>query len=192
MIVFGGSFNPPHLGHFSLIKYVNSLIQKEKILIIPNYKSPLKEKKQIKSSHILKMLELNFESLNYIEISSIEIDNPNTSYSLHTIKKIQKIYPNEIISLIIGEDNYCIFHKWYCYKEILETISYLYVFKRFLVNTSLNLKLEKFNQKIKFLMNPLFLGNSSEIRKSLIIDKKPLHLKDSVLNYILKNRLYKV
>ena len=190
MIIFGGSFNPPHLGHLNIIKYFIEHYLCDKIYIIPNYQSPFKEERQVFSYHILKMIQLNFDFSDKIKILNLEIEKQKSSYTFETLQELIKLYPNDNYNLLIGEDNYIDFHRWYKFETILNQIKKLYVFRRFGKEIEENFHLVNFNEKIIKLKNSIFQGDSTEIRKSLLISKKSYFLKKSVLNYILEHRLY--
>lgn len=127
--IFGGAFNPVHNGHLHLIdemyRCVSSCEGKiDKLLIIPTANPPHKSSDGLVSSnHRIAMLELAIKELEYaknIEISTIELESKEKSYTYLTLKKLKKIYPNDSLILFIGSDQLFYFQKWYRYKDILK------------------------------------------------------------------------
>ena len=122
LILFGGSFDPPHLGHLKIIE--NCCGECDKLILMPSAHSPLKTKHPIAvAKHRLKMLELLTQELNQpIQIDDWEINQPEPTYTYLTIHKVQNEYPNSSISLVVGADQLEQFQKWKNYQKILDSI----------------------------------------------------------------------
>ena len=113
--VFGGAFNPPHLGHANLVKSVCDIINPEKVLIIPTGNAPHKTSETCFEDRF-EMARLAFPDY---EISDIE-NSREVSYTVDTILKLQKIYPTADFTLIVGADMLADFYKWKDYERLLE------------------------------------------------------------------------
>ena len=122
--IFGGAFNPVHNGHINLAKsYLNSLAL-DKLLIIPTANPPHRSGAGLASEEDrLGMLSLAFEGVGKIELSDIEFKRSEKSYTYDTVKELRKNYTNDEIFLIIGEDQFLTFDKWYNYKELLDEVT---------------------------------------------------------------------
>lgn len=123
--IFGGAFNPVHNGHLHLIdELYSSLSNIDKLLIIPTANPPHKSSNGlISGEHRIAMLELAIKELEYannIEISKIELESEEKSYTYLTLTKLRKIYPNDNFILFIGSDQLFNFQKWYRYEDILK------------------------------------------------------------------------
>lgn len=118
---FGGSFDPPHLGHKEII---NHFIDQSDILIVcPSYKSPLKHDAPIASFlHRKEMLEMMFPDNEKLSIIDYEIHN-KIKYTIDTIKYLKCKYSNYKIHLIIGTDQFNKFHLWKDYEDILNLVN---------------------------------------------------------------------
>ena len=123
VILFGGSFDPPHIGHKEIIKEC-SRYKFDKLILMPSYKSPLKDKTLITSAdHRLRMLNLLVHDLNLpIDINPWEINQNRDSYTYLTINYLKKKYPKSSIFLVIGSDQLQQFSNWRNYKFILENV----------------------------------------------------------------------
>lgn len=120
--IFGGSFDPVHLGHRRLALHVCEALSLRKMLIIPAAVSPFKTSSGAASDERLEMCRLSFPE-DIFEVSSLEIDRGGKSYTVDTVNAVKKLFPDEKIYLIIGSDQFLSFNKWYKYTEILSLVS---------------------------------------------------------------------
>ncbi|MBC8256188.1 MAG: nicotinate (nicotinamide) nucleotide adenylyltransferase [Candidatus Marinimicrobia bacterium] len=122
LIIFGGSFDPPHLGHLKIIEKCCG--ECDKIILMPSAHSPLKKNPPFaESKHRLKLMEILIQELNHpIQIDDWEINQTGPNYTYLTIQHIQNENPNSSISLVVGADQLEQFNKWKNYKEILKAV----------------------------------------------------------------------
>ncbi|MFC1760295.1 nicotinate-nucleotide adenylyltransferase [Candidatus Neomarinimicrobiota bacterium] len=121
--IFGGTFDPPHIGHLLIAQTICEAEEFDKIIFVPAFKNP--HKSEGVSSPIekrLKMLEIAVEGNPHFEISDIEIKRGGISYSLDTIRHIKKEQnlKCEELYFLIGSDILNAFHKWHEPLKILE------------------------------------------------------------------------
>lgn len=121
--IFGGTFNPPHLGHKNLAMQIKDIAKLDRIIIIPSYVPPHKQTTQLASGkHRVKMCELMF-SEDIFNVSDIEIRRGGKSYTIDTIATLKKEYPGDELFLIIGSDMLLSFHEWKQYKDIISLVT---------------------------------------------------------------------
>lgn len=186
--IYGGTFDPVHVGHIITAQRVLEKRNLEKIIFIPAYISPLKtDKKYAPPEHRFKMLELALEDNENFITSDIELKRKNVSYTIDTLKELKKTYDE--IELIIGYDNLLVFHKWHKPDEILELCKLVVLHRKVDIEPK-----EKniYFDKAEILDTPTIEISSTEIRerieKNLPIDfLVPLKVKE----YIYTNGLYK-
>jgi nicotinate (nicotinamide) nucleotide adenylyltransferase/ribosome silencing factor RsfS/YbeB/iojap len=119
--LFGGTFNPIHSGHLRAAEIVQKRLSLEKILFIPSYIPPHKDSSEIASPiHRLKMVELALQPYSHFVPSSIEVDAEEKSYSIITLEKIEKLYPNARVFFILGMDAFLEIDTWKNYEKVLE------------------------------------------------------------------------
>ena len=192
--IFGGTFNPPHMGHKVMLEGISALPEIEKILIMPSKTPPHKSGDILPVEHRVNMCRLAFENVNKVEISLEELSIRGKSYSVKTLNHL-KSKGIEFPVFVIGGDSLIDFHKWYRYEEIL-LLAELYVYKRKGEDTEALLKakenLEKKGGKITILSIIPPEISSTEIRKKLKLKEEVSHmLEPSVLRYIKEHSLYK-
>ncbi len=185
--IFGGTFDPIHIGHLITTQFVYEQRKLDKIIFIPCFISP--HKTQINSSHPvhrLNMLRLAIENIPYFEMNDFEIRKGNISYTYDTILELKKTY--SYIELIIGYDNLIVFDKWYKPDEILSLVK-LIVMKRS-IDKEVEIK-HKYFEKAIILNTPTIEISSTDIRdrvkNNIAID---FLVPQKVKEYIIKNKLY--
>ena len=130
--VFGGSFNPPHLGHRSVVEMVSEHIQPDLFLIIPDNVPPHKELEEGSpdSSTRLRMCIDNFSELPGVQVSDMEIQREGRSYTADTVKALRDRYPTDTLMFVMGTDMLLSFEEWYHFEYLLKELE-LIVLSRF-------------------------------------------------------------
>ncbi|MGN0457174.1 MAG: nicotinate (nicotinamide) nucleotide adenylyltransferase [Acutalibacteraceae bacterium] len=112
--MFGGSFNPPHIGHLELAQAFIDRLNLDKLLLIPVFSPPHKSGSEMASAqHRLNMCKLLEKYNNKIEVSDIEVIRGGSSYTVDTLKDLKALYPDDELFLIIGADMYMSLQSWY-------------------------------------------------------------------------------
>ena len=126
--ILGGTFNPIHMGHLKVAETVHRSFHLHKILFIPSYIPPHKESSDIASaSYRLKMVELALAIYPQFIPSSIEIKAKGKSYSILTLKRLKKLYPQALIFFILGIDAFLEIDTWREYRKVLERCFFIIV-----------------------------------------------------------------
>lgn len=113
--VFGGTFNPPHLGHVLAAKEVKKALGLSKILLIPDKEPPHKEMPEGSPDQFLRlsMLEAAVAGDQDFQISDLEFHRPGKSYTSHTLEALKELYPEDTLYLIMGTDMFLSLHTWH-------------------------------------------------------------------------------
>ena len=128
--IFGGSFNPIHMGHVQIVEEVLESSIVDQIEVVPAYQNPLKNNfPEIPETIRIDMLEASFKHLINVSISNFELQNKEISYTYKTLNYFHDRYPEAKIFLILGEDAFALFPQWYRPNEILQ-LADLVVFYR--------------------------------------------------------------
>lgn len=185
--LFGGSFNPIHLGHLALAQNALISLKLSSIIFIPTYVSPFKVgfvKPQ--KEHILNMISLAIETEKKFILSDYEIKTEEISYTINTIKYFKTLIPMANFVLLLGADSFEKLDKW---KDIDELIT--------LVDVAVfNRGKAKINAPKGVIDFKVIEGNTLDISSTNIRDrvKNNFPIKglvpDSVEDYIYNNGLY--
>ena len=111
--IFGGTFNPIHLGHVRLGQMVLNDLKLDRIIYIPDNTPPHKSDKDLASgSDRLKMIELALKDCDNLEASDIELRREGKSYTYQTLLELKKMYPGDELFLITGADMFLTLDRW--------------------------------------------------------------------------------
>lgn len=118
--LFGGTFDPPHIGHLLVAQTVFEAERFDKILFIPAYRTPNKID-VTPAKNRLDMLKIAVEGNPNFEISEVELNRKGISYTIDTIKMIKKEQGlnKKDLFYLIGSDSLFELHKWKEPQEIL-------------------------------------------------------------------------
>ncbi len=193
--IYGGSFNPPHIGHSILAENVREQLSLDKVIFIPSGKHALKDEiTLLEAEHRLNMARLAFESDPHFEVSDIEIQKAKqgiTNYTIDTLIDLYDQYKDDFIKiyLIVGIDNLIEFPKWKNPNKLF-LISEVIVMNRpgYLVQDVD----DEFSRKARYLSVPMLEISSTEIRHRIRENKSVKYLlKPEVEEYVINNKLYK-
>jgi nicotinate-nucleotide adenylyltransferase len=125
--VYGGSFNPPHLGHSMIVSWLLWSGIVDRVIILPVYAHAfdgVHDKTLAPFEYRVRWCNLAFQScfdrstMNLIEISELEKDLPTPSYTIDSLQTLQKKYSNHQLRLVIGSDSIPHLPKWKNWTEI--------------------------------------------------------------------------
>lgn len=123
--IFGGTFNPPHLGHLAAARAAIDALGLDKLIVIPAAIPPHKELPQGTPAprHRLAMAEKLADALllpDVAGVSSIELDREGKSYTSDTLEELRKQYPGAELWLLMGTDMFLTLHLWHEPETILK------------------------------------------------------------------------
>lgn len=111
--IFGGAFNPVHLGHIEIVKQLSLKYDFDKILIVPTKISPHKSNDEfVSETHRFNMCSLSFENIKNCEVSRVELDKDSVSFTYQTLQILKDIYPKDEFYLICGSDMFLSLLEW--------------------------------------------------------------------------------
>ena len=194
IVLYGGSFNPPHIGHEQVVRRICELMEPDRFLVIPAYIPPHKQLADGSPSYEqrFEMCRLAFSDMPNIEICDIERQLEGVSYTYETVQALKLHADKEdAFYLAMGSDQFLAFRTWYRFQDILKDCSLIVVsretndFERLRENTVS--MIEEFGASIFILPCEPVVISSTEIRKD------PAHsdmINPNVRDYIISNHLY--
>ena len=203
--IFGGAFDPVHVGHTSLISDIQKIIDFEKIFIIPSGKPVLKNIHFVDGDKRIEMLDIAFKKNKGVHIDNREVLKEEVSYTFETLREFHKEYKtNQHFSFILGQDAFANFKSWKNWEELLNLCSLIvikrpnYFFSSEYINDfkkNITSSLSDFltgHGNIFFAENLMLDISSSDIRENIYKSEfKEINLDNEVLDYIKLNSLYK-
>ena len=188
--LFGGTFNPPHVGHLIVAEHVCAELRLDKVFFVPSYISPHKQRGEEElAPHRLRMLRLAIKDNPRFSCSEIELERKGTSYTFQTVEAFHKKYPTDKLFVIIGADNFADFHTWKKPERILDLAS-LIVMNR--PHHALDVAPSFVERAARIVYVPDIEISSSEIRKKIRYGDSIAYLVTSpVAQYIRRHRLYR-
>jgi len=122
--IFGGAFDPLHIGHYIIANVALDELKLDKLFIVPTFISPFKYRRGDNDAGFrFNILKKVFKSNHRIEISDYEINKKQISYSINTINYFCDKF-NASPYFIIGEDNFVSIKKWKNSEEIIEKVKF--------------------------------------------------------------------
>ncbi len=169
IVIYGGSFNPPHVSHLLSIQYLLQSSHFDQVWVLPSYQHAF-DKKMVSFKDRVEMLRLMLQGMERVEIceieSEIEKEIKKPIYTYDVLSKLSDRYPQHIFSLSIGADNLTESYRWHRFEELIKRW-HLYVFGRIGHEASIVAFQEKYQLKSLMLGPTLPSISSSEIRKTL-------------------------
>ena len=187
--LFGGTFDPPHIGHLLVAQTVAEAEDFEKIIFILANQPPLKNNFS-KVDHRLSMLKMAVAGNPKFDISEIDIDRGGVSFTIDTIKEYKKIenLNSKEIYYLLGSDSLISFHKWEQAKDILNECQVLVAIRPGFRPSSIPSWVLK---NIQFANIPRFEISSTTIRKRWAEDKTIRYMvTQPVWEYVNAHKLY--
>ena len=120
--IYGGSFDPVHLGHLITAESIKKELNFERLFLLPCCVPVHKNSLHYSSKQRLEMLNLAIKEFPSLEIDTREIDRGGSSYMIETLAEIVKEFKDNTICLIIGMDSFKTFKTWKKWDEFAKLI----------------------------------------------------------------------
>jgi nicotinate-nucleotide adenylyltransferase len=194
--LFGGTFDPPHVGHLILSSEALHQLKLARLLWVLTPLPPHKRDQLITSvEHRLAMLQLAIADNPAFELSRLELDRPGPHYTLDTVQLLAAQQPQADIILLLGSDSLGDLPAWHFPTDLLAACYQVGVMHRpgnSVDLSTLDSVLPGIKSKVKFIDAPLLEIASSEIRLR-VKSGEPFryYLLPSVYEFIQKHNLYR-
>jgi len=120
--IYGGSFNPVHLGHLQTATSIKNELDIDRLFMLPCFEPVHKNSLYYTSKQRLQMLDLAIKEFNSLEIDTREILRGGSSFMIDTLLDLKESFKNESICLIIGMDSFINFKTWKNWNEFSKLI----------------------------------------------------------------------
>ncbi len=123
--IFGGSFDPPHIGHEKIVEKALEMLELEQLFVVPTFLSPFKETFSAPPALRLEWLQKIFASTPKTKVLSYECDQHRQVPTIETVLHVKHLYPQAHIYLIMGSDAYATLPLWRRYEELSSLVEYV-------------------------------------------------------------------
>ncbi len=131
---YGGSFNPPHVGHVLAAAYLTSVAGFDRVLVVPVFEHAF-DKQLATFDQRVQLCDLAFSRLLDVEVSTIESELSAPSYTISTVKQLLTRHPDWRLRVVVGADVLPEIERWHEADE-LQRLAPLYVLGRWGVSDS--------------------------------------------------------
>lgn len=201
ILVFGGTFDPPHVAHAVLPPFVARQIGCGRILYVPAAVSPHKlDTPPTPDHHRIAMLLLALADVPEAQISSVELERGGPSYTVDTLRTLRGQYGADVtLRLLIGADQALAFHRWKDWEEILDLATPVVLMRppldreRFGAALHAAYDVDEAERWMAWTVDaPALDVSATEIRAALAEGRDDVEgLAPAVLDYIRRHRLYR-
>lgn len=191
--IFGGTFDPVHVGHLRIALHIFEEFNLNQIRFIPAGNPPNKINKIITDSSLrFEMIRDAIHPWNdHFIADDIEIRRDGVSYMIDTVDELKNNFPDSEFFLLLGNDNVIDFPHWKNWKKLLNKVCII-SFKKDSTDFTLPEEMTEFKNRIMISKAPLFEISSTEIRNRISHKKNvDLLVTESVLRIIQTNNLYR-
>lgn len=186
--IFGGTFNPFHIGHYEMLSAVCELDYIDKVFVMPDKIPPHKILDyKIDDLHRQKMCEIVCDDFDKASLCLLEFERDGKSFTMDTINILRDMYPHDRFFVTIGGDMLSTLDTWYNWKELIKLVSFI-AFKRrdYTDFSDAYNRLTKLGADILIVEKEITSVSSTQLRKKL--DKELLPI--NVYNYIVEKGIY--
>ena len=167
--IFGGTFDPPHLGHLILASEAYSQLRLDKLLWVLTPDPPHKQGKTISPEEVrLVMVLAAIRGEPVFELSRVDIDRPGPQFTVDTVRLLRQQYPGAVLVYLIGGDSLQNLPNWYQPQELVDETDEFGVMHRpgeVIDLSKLETILPGLTAKVHFVDAPLLEISASEIRE---------------------------
>lgn len=190
--IFGGTFNPFHIGHLEMLKVLDADPSIEKIFLMPDKIPPHKVCDFIAEDEVrIEMCRLICEDFAKAELCLIEFEREGKSYSYDTVLELKKRYRQKDFVFVCGGDMLVTFHQWYKYEELMSELPFIAFRRSDTDNELFDSRVKKLAEKgMKIIVKQEIIPavSSTEIRGDFKAAKKLLP--EKIYNFLVERGVY--
>jgi len=168
--LYGGSFDPPHIGHIKIVEALSSLDFIDEVVIMPAYTNPFKSSTKASGDQRLDWLKKVFANFKSVEVDSFEIKKGVATPTIESVEYLRKKYKN--IYLTIGADNLAKLHLWHDFERLQKLV-------KFIVISRDDIEIPKDFFTIKLDENV----SSTSLREDIDKNKLPATISDEIVEF---------
>lgn len=183
--VFGGTFDPPHLGHLAIAEWARERLGLDHVTFVPAGAPPHKRRGVTAAAHRLAMTRLATRGNRAFRVSPLEARRPGPSFTVDTLRELRRRDRAARLWLLLGEDSLDDFASWHAPEEILGLA-------RLAVAGREGARPGRGRPPCTWIGNPAIAISSSALRRRARAGRSLRYLvPDPVIAYVARHRLYR-
>ena len=123
--IFGGSFDPPHIGHEAIIHEACKCLDVDKVFVVPTFLNPFKNHAMFDASTRLNLIKKLFDDEKKVEVCDYEVKQNRAVNTIETVLHLNAHLKPSKIYLIIGADNFKSIHTWNNYEQLNKLVEFI-------------------------------------------------------------------
>ena len=196
--IYGGSFNPPHLGHMAAAKAAIEELGLERLLIVPACDPPHKTMPEGSASPAqrLEMADIMADQMPCAQSWDLEVTRQGVSYTVDTLEEAKRLWPEDELWLLVGTDMFLSLHTWREPARIME-LAGICAFRRDASANQAEFEAQEeflrreYHARVRVIENPNVVEvSSTRIREALANGNGQNFLHEAIYGYILREKLY--
>ena len=194
--IYGGTFNPPHIGHMEAARCAVDALRLDRLLLLPDRDTPYKPMPQGSASgqQRLEMLEFAAAGMEKVQLCTMAVNSDTHLYTYEAVERLREQYPDARLYLIMGADMLEKFLQWREPRRILPHVTLACLWRggkgeKDRVEQAKQ-ELEAAGARVELIRNPVIDISSTQIRRMLVFRCAGPFLPKGVEDYILENGLY--
>jgi nicotinate-nucleotide adenylyltransferase len=192
--IFGGAFNPPHIGHMVCAQEASVQLELEKVVFMPLGQAPHRDLEGDPGAEVrLELVEQAIGDDSRFEVSRLEIERSGPSYTSDTLRELAKQGPDDELFLILGGDQAAALPRWHEPEAVLSLATVAVVERSNWSRNAIGITVGRLPgaERIRYLDMPIIQLSSSTIRRRVAAGQPIRYLvPDKVASYIEENGLY--
>jgi len=194
--IYGGTFNPPHIGHITAAAQAVEVLCLDRLLLIPGRIAPHKQLpgNSATPEQRLDMLRIAAKGCPKAEVSDVELKREGISYTYLTVEQLRQKYPDAALYLLMGTDMFLSFLSWREPEKILENVTLAVLYRgdkgEAAAIEAQKAKIEAMGAAVVLVKNDVVNISSTQMRRLLAFRCAGELLPEGVLDYIREHRLY--
>ena len=190
--IYGGTFNPVHVGHFRGAQYAREALKLDRVLMIPDRIAPHKQLPEGSASaqQRLEMVRLGLPADCGVEASDISLQRDGPSYTYETVAQIRAMYPDAKLYLLLGDDMLPSFPEWREPEKILRDAALAVFCRGNREVQQAKQEIEAMGGEVILLDNPITEISSTQLRRMLVFRCASAFIPPEVEKFIYANGLY--
>lgn len=173
--IYGGTFDPPHIGHLILAVEAASQLNLDKVLWLLTPAPPHKDNDKIFSlEQRLQLVQAVVRMESIFGLSRVDLDRPGPHYAAHSMQMLNQVFPGEELIYLIGADSLTNMHKWFQPHQLIASTHTFGVMRRpgYTIDMQrVEQDLPGISSKLAFIDTPLLEISSSDIRQRIATGK---------------------